>query len=47
MLRHQLAYTLLAHAHAARNEFFPHARPTIFALDLHVNRLDVRRLANG
>jgi hypothetical protein len=42
MLRHQLANTLLAHAHAARNELFSHARPAIFTLDLHVNRLDVR-----
>jgi len=26
----------------ACSQFLPHARPTIFALDLHVNGLDVR-----
>jgi hypothetical protein len=42
MLRHQLANPLLAHAHATREQFLPHARPAIFAFDLRVNHLDVR-----
>jgi hypothetical protein len=42
MLRHQLANALLAHAYPACNQFLPHARPAIFALDRRVNGLDVR-----
>lgn len=43
MLHHQLA-ALIAHAHAARQQFLPHARPAFLALDLAVDRLDVREL---
>jgi hypothetical protein len=41
MHSHQLANPLFAHTYAACKQLFPHARPTVFALDLRVNRLDV------